>query len=77
MKKARQEVRADPMTWHHGKKRASKLLGNVRNALGPKGHRLQGSLIDLIARAPSDQIADPRAAIPEEIRLLLDECVQP
>jgi ABC-type cobalamin/Fe3+-siderophores transport system ATPase subunit len=76
LKAARAEVRADPAIWHHGKKRASKILRGLRSALGAKGNKLQGSLIDLLVRAPTDQIADSRAAIPEELRSLLDECVQ-
>lgn len=77
MAKARAEIRGAPAIWHHGKKRAGKMLSELRTKLGAKGNKLQGSLIDLLVRTPTDQIADPRAAIPEEIRALLDECVQP
>lgn len=76
-KRARAEVRAAPATWHHGKKRASKLLEHVRKALGPKGNQLRGSVVDLLTYAPTNQIADSRAAIPDEIRALLEECVRP
>lgn len=77
MKAARDEVRAEPAVWHHGKARASKLLDGLRRRLGPDGHKLRGSLIDLISRTATDLISDPRAAIPDELRLFLDECVQP
>jgi hypothetical protein len=77
MAKARADVREAPAIWHHGKRRASKMLVALRTALGSRGHKLQGSLIDILARTPTDQILDPRAAIPEEIRGLLDECVLP
>ncbi len=77
MKASRDEVRADPAVWHHGKTRASKLLNGLRKRLGPDGHKLRGSLIDILSRTATDQISDPRTAIPEEIRVFLDECVQP
>jgi predicted ATPase len=77
MKVARAEVRAEPAVWQHGKTRASRLLQTLRTSLGPQGTKLRGSLLDILSRTPTDQISDPRAAIPDEIRGFLDECVLP
>lgn len=70
------EVRASPATWQRGKSRARKILAEVRKGLGPAGHPVRGSVVDVVSRASAASISDLRLAIPPEIAKLLDECVR-
>lgn len=76
-KRARKEVREQPGIWQQGKARAKMILARVRTGLGGRAHALRGSLVDLVHQTPPGQISDPKLAVPEEVRKLLDECVRP
>lgn len=70
-RKAREEVRADPATFQHGKSRAAAVLTHLRSALPPAIRRhVRGSLTDLVEGAAPAKIHPD--AIPAEIRAFLD-----
>ncbi len=70
---ARETVRRDPGTWQRGKDRSRFVLGKVRESIGlPRRNQFPTNIIDLILRTDLNDIGDAEAALPSEVRELLD-----
>ena len=70
---AREIVRQDPSTWQRGKDRGRLVLGKVREQIElPRRNQFPTNIIDLILKTDLNQIGDAEAAIPIEVRQLLD-----
>ncbi len=73
VKRAREEVRAAPETFHHGRDRSKRILSELRSLLLPDEKRkLRGSLLDLVTKADSNKLGDAQVLVPADIRKLLD-----
>jgi hypothetical protein len=74
LKAAKQEVRADPGVYQKGRDRARVVLRCVREALPSNQLKnlLRGTVQGLLEAASADRLGDRSAAIPQEIRDLLD-----
>jgi predicted ATPase len=73
---SRKEVRAAPETWQDGKERAKRILAELRSRLpGPKQRALRGGIDDVIVAADPNLITGTSAALPAELRELLDAMV--
>jgi len=73
-KAAKEDVRSGPEIYQNGRRRAALVLGHVRSAL--PDHRLKNALPNsvkgLLERASPDRFSDRAAAVPPEIRELLE-----
>ncbi len=74
-KLAREQVLGEPAVWQRGKDRAKAIIAHLRTTLtSTQQHRMRGGLDDLVESADANQL-DSAAAIPGEIRSLLDAMV--
>lgn len=78
IKQARERADKEPEVWQPGKSRAHFILNTLRAALPlPLQNKFRGSITDIVSSARVDALVDTGALIPEEIRALLDQMVQP
>lgn len=70
---AREIVTRDPAIWQRGKDRGRAVLGRVRESIGlPRRNQFPTNIIDLLLKTDLNEIGDAEAAIPSEVRELLD-----
>jgi len=69
-------VRSDPAVWQKGRDRARRILEAVRGNLPHKQRRhVRGTLADQLGEAQRSRLSSPAAAVPAELRALLDSLV--
>ncbi|XXX78615.1 AAA family ATPase [Sorangium sp. So ce134] len=72
-KKAFSEVRQAPAVWQNGRERAGVVLKYIRDKLPTNlQNRVRGSIPKVLAAAPVEKLVKLDAAVPDEIRSLLD-----
>ncbi len=72
-RQARAHVDAAPATWQRGKDRARFVLGAIRPHLAlPRRNQFPTDVIRLVEQVNLNDVGDPEAALPVELRQLLD-----
>lgn len=73
IKEAQETVRKEPAVWQKGRDRTRKILEQVRKSLPTKEQKhVRASLVDEMDEARIERLSNPDAAIPGELRALLD-----
>ena len=76
LKQATSTVRTEPAVWQKGRDRARRVLEAVRGNLAHSERRhVRGTLADQLGEADLPRLSNPVAAIPSEVRTLLDSLV--
>jgi len=76
LKEATSRVRSDPAVWQKGRDRARRLLEAVREQLPHKERRhVRSTVSDQLGEARRSRLSSPVAAVPAELRALLDNLV--
>lgn len=78
MKQALAKVRAEPAIWQKGRDRARRILELVRGKLPHSERRhVRATIADQLADAGRERLSNPSAAVPADVRALLEALAAP